>query len=143
MKKRVKLTTWKQSAKKTSITNGDKVVELLEDRIFFAGMFIVARYRPEILLQETLGMYELAVVPRSLLSIDGSMVHASCKSQLMKMLESIIKTEQDQHITFESSPRGTAVVDGMVEVQNFFKPHWVKTCGGLTETFCSVLIEKA
>lgn len=83
-------------------------------------MLIVANSRPEIPLQETLGMYELAVVPWSLFSMDGSMAHVSCKSQLMKMLESVIQQEQEPHIA-EPSHRGAAVVDGMVEVQSLIK----------------------
>ena len=83
MKKLSLKTTWKSSLKETKLKVGDKTVELKEDRGLFARMLIVANSRPEISLEDTIGKYELSVVPRALFAADGSMHHCSEKSQLM------------------------------------------------------------
>ena len=50
-------------------------------------MLIVANSRPEINLKNTIGTYELSVVPRALFAAEGSMHHCSEKSQLLTILE--------------------------------------------------------
>ena len=85
--KKLSLKTWKSSLKETKIKVGEKTVELKEDRGLFARMLIVANSRPEISLENTIGTYELSVVPRALFASDGSMHHCSEKSQLMTILE--------------------------------------------------------
>ena len=69
--KKLSLKTWKSSLKETKIKVGDKTVELKEDRGLFARMLIVANSRPEISLENTIGTYELSVVPRALFASDG------------------------------------------------------------------------
>jgi hypothetical protein len=53
------------------------VVELSADRALFGRMIIAGKSRPEIDLLETIGAYELSVVPRSLFDLDGTMHHIS------------------------------------------------------------------
>ena len=86
MKKR-KLLTWKSTGKKAKVAVNKKLVELQEDRSLFARMMMVCRSRPEINIEESIGMYEFSLVPRSLFAADGTMLHCSNKSALMSLIE--------------------------------------------------------
>ena len=125
--------------KETKIKVGDKTVELKEDRGLFARMLISANSRPEISLENTIGTYELSVVPRALFAADGSMHHCSEKSQLMTILEK----QADWSSTLCSNTTNiietdrVAVVDAMVIVHSLDKPKSVKTCKDLSYHFCS------
>lgn len=90
MKKR-KLQTWKKAGKKIKIIGSTETVELREDRNLFARMYmlLVCKTRPQINIKEAVGTYEFTVVPRSMLSVDGSMLHCSLKSSLMRILEKL------------------------------------------------------
>lgn len=136
--KKLSLKTWKTSLKEIKIKVGDKTVELKEDRGLFARMRIVANSRPEISLENTIGTYELSVVPRALFAADGSMHHCSEKSQM-----TILEKQSDQSSTLCSATANiietdrVAVVDAMVIVQSFDKPKSVKTCKDLSNHFCN------
>ena len=72
---------------------GDKIVELNENRRFFARILIGGNSRLAIGLKIFVGTYELSTVPRSLFAGNGSIYHCSDKSQLMTILE---KTKQNK-----------------------------------------------
>jgi hypothetical protein len=74
------------ASKKTKVTTGDKIVELQEDRSLFGRMLVISKSRQEINLKETVGKYELSVVPRAMFAADGTMFHCSSKSSLMDIL---------------------------------------------------------
>jgi len=63
----------------------EKLIELREDQSLFARMMMMRR--TDIDIKETIGMYEFALVPRSMFAPDGSMLHCSSKSALMAILE--------------------------------------------------------
>lgn len=136
--KKLSLKTWKTSLNETKLKVGDKTVELKEDRGLFARMLIVANSRPEISLEDTIGTYELSVVPRALFAADGSMHHCSEKSQLMAILEkqvdmTMINTSAENIVETDR----VAIVDAMVIVQSLDKPKSVKTCKDLSDHFCT------
>ena len=56
---------------------------------------MVAKSRPEIDIKEAVGKFELNVDPKSLLALDGSMLHCPCKSDLMGLLEKLDYTWHD------------------------------------------------
>ena len=58
-----KLLTWKLTGKKSKVTANNKIVELQEDRSLFARMMMVCRTRPNIDVQEAVGVHEFTVVP--------------------------------------------------------------------------------
>ena len=60
--KKLKLQMWSSAGKKVTIKNGDKIVELKEDRALFARMLVVSKAR-NIDLKQDVGTYELSVVP--------------------------------------------------------------------------------
>lgn len=139
MKKR-KLQTWKSNGKVIKVKTVERVVELKEDRSLFARLMIVCKSRPDIDIKEAIGLYELTVVPRSLFASDGTMMHCSCKSTLMHILEKQIGESSTSYIG--SSDVTVAIVDGMAEVQSLDKPDWIKTCKDLAEHFTARLFVK-
>ena len=125
--KKLSLKTWKSSLKETKLKVGDKTVELKEDRGLFARMLISANSRPEISLEDTIGTYELSVVPRALFAADGSMHHCSEKSTLVAILEKKADMTTTNACTenIEKTDR-VAIVDAMVIVQSLDKPKSIK-----------------
>ena len=85
--KRRKLQTWKSNGKVIKVKKVERVVELKEDRSLFVRLMLVCKSRPDIDIKEAIGLYEFTVVPRYLLTSDGTMMHCSCKSTLMHILE--------------------------------------------------------
>ena len=63
MKKR-KLLTWKSTGQKAKVKLNNAIVELQEDRSLFARMMMVCQTRPEINLQEAIGVHEFTVRSR-------------------------------------------------------------------------------
>ena len=69
MKKR-KLHLWTSNNKRVKVKDGDKVVELTEDRELFARMLVVSKART-IELRQNIGIYDFIVVPRPFFALDG------------------------------------------------------------------------
>ncbi|XP_032229946.2 uncharacterized protein LOC5505744 [Nematostella vectensis] len=140
MKKR-KLDTWKSATKIIRVKA--KVIELKEDRSLFARMSLVAKSRPEIDMKEAVGEFEFNVVPKSMFAQDGSVLHCSCKSALMAILEKVANTgassntaELEIHPPIQEGTRmKVSIVDGMAEVQALDKPSWIKNCSQLADHF--------
>ena len=146
MKKR-KLKTWKSSCKVIKMKTAVKVVELKEDRSLFARLMMICKSRPEVDIKEAIALYEFSVVPRSLFAPDGTMLHCSCKSALMHILEKLTGESSSEVTRQTSSPNAevqfkVAIVDGMAEIQSLDKPAWIETCKHLAEHFNNRLFSK-
>ena len=118
--KKRNLLTWKTSAKIIKVKAKDTIIDLKMDRNLFARLAMVCKSRPEIDIHEAVGLYEFTVVPRSLFARDGTMLHCSCKSALMHILEKV-----GGHSTYTQKITAgfkVAIVDGMAEVQSLDKP---------------------
>ena len=74
---------------KTKVRVGDKVIKLHEDRQLLGRFLIIQGSRPELVpkLEETIGTYEMSVVPRSLRAVDGSLYIPTDKANLMHAIE--------------------------------------------------------
>jgi hypothetical protein len=152
--KKTQLQVWKNSAMTMRVKVGGKEIELKEDRSLFARMLVVSKSRPDINVKEAIGHHEFSVVPRSLFAGDGSMLHCSDKSALMKILEELPKQQEQnaenvevrqdiQHPdTTDSAELKVAIVDGMAEVQTLDKPVWVNQCSDIAKHFSDCILEK-
>ena len=132
MKKR-KLQTWKSNGKVIKVKKEERVLELKEDRSLFARLMMVCNSRLDIDIKEAIGLYEFTVVPRSLVTSDGTMMHCSCKSRLMHILEK--QCGESSARLIGNSDVTVAIVDDIAEVQSLDKPDWIKTCKDLEEHF--------
>ena len=126
------------SAKVIKVKAKDTIIELKEDRNLFACLAMVCKSRPEIDIQEAVDLYEFTVVPRSLFTGDGTMLHCSCKTALMHILEKAGgPSTNTQEITTGFK---VTIVDGMTKVQSLDKPEWIKNCRDLAEHFTNHLL---
>ena len=109
--------------------------------------FIIAsRMREETDLPALPGKYEFSVVPRSMFSSDGRLLHCTDKSNVMHAVENLMKSrqpqEQDRSGSDEESSldestetRKVIILDGMAIVQKLKKTKDTKTCRDLGEVF--------
>ena len=76
---------------KRTITFGDKVIKLREERQLFVRFLIIQQSRPELVpkLALSIGEYEMSVIPRSLFAVDGSLLVYKGKSVLMKFMAAV------------------------------------------------------
>ena len=76
---------------KTVISLGDKMIKLREERELLGRCLIIQSSRPELVskLEDTIGQFEMSVVPRSICSSDGSLFIPSDKSSLMKTIQNM------------------------------------------------------
>lgn len=65
-------------------------------RTLLACMLVVSSSRMDINLEETVGRHELSVVPRSLFTADGQMLHSQVKRNLLTILENLPDKEEVQ-----------------------------------------------
>jgi len=86
---KLNLKTYSTLLKKATIAVGNKVVKLREDRQLLARFLVIQQSRPQLVdkLAETIGNYEMAVIPRSLFATDGTLLIPSDKSLFMKEIE--------------------------------------------------------
>ena len=79
-------------------------------------------------MQEVIGQYELSVVSRSMLSVDGSMLHCQLKSSVLHIMENLPKVaervQKRSEVVSSSSvvryvDNSVAIVDAMAELQLF------------------------
>jgi hypothetical protein len=138
--KKLKLQMWSSVGKKVTLKDGDKIVELKEDRALFARMLVVSKSR-DTDLKQVVGTYELSVVPRALFAADGSMLHATSKSDLMSILEGlpediqVLEGDPKYDTPADSICKRVAVVDGMADLQSLNKPEWISNCSDLANHF--------
>ena len=64
-------------------------MKLREDRQLSTKFLVVQQSRPTMIafLQETVGTYELSVIPRSLFSSDGLLLLLNCKSAIIHCID--------------------------------------------------------
>jgi len=78
------------------VCSKEELIELREDRSFYARMMMACQRRPYIDIKETIRVYEFALVARSMFTPDGSMLHNSSKGAVMAILERLPPTTPDQ-----------------------------------------------
>ena len=68
---------------------GDKVIKLHEERELLGRFLIIQTSRPSLVpkLEETIGDYEMSVVPRSLCAVDGTLYIPTDKASVMHAVE--------------------------------------------------------
>ena len=147
---------WTSNNKGVKVKDGDKVVELTEDRALSARMLVVSKARTK-----NIGIYEFIVVPRTFFALVGSLLYVTSKSDLMGILQSLpqdqalpdIQTEDMEtsspeqnmevdSITPQEGYRNVAIVDGMAELQSFDNLQWIQTCKQLACHFIDELWKK-
>ena len=137
--KKCKLLTWKSTGKKIKVTANNQIVELQEDRSLFARMTMVCRTRPDIDVQEAVGVHEFTEVPRAVFAADGSMLHCPNKSALMTLIENEAQAlfSREQQVA-----RKVDITDGMAELSSLDKPPTILTCAYLAEHFVDRMFQK-
>jgi len=86
--KKLKLKTFTNWMLKTKVCLGDKVIKLLEERELLGRFLIIQGSRPELVPKlETVGEYEMSVLPRSLCTVDGSLYIPTDKASVMHAIE--------------------------------------------------------
>ena len=106
------------------VCSKEKLIELREDRSLFARMMMVCQRPPDVDVKETIGLYEFALVPRSMFAPDGSMLHCSSKRALMAILEKLPPRSPDQRGIDSTTTDAVGshlkviIIDGMAELQS-------------------------
>lgn len=141
--KKLKLKTFSNWMEKTKVRVGDKVVKLREERELLGRFLIIQGSRPELVpkLEETIGDYEMSVVPRSLVTVDGSLYIPTDKASLMHAVEGA-KTESAPapvpDIAMADCPIRVAqvlIVDAMAVLQCMKKTPTMRKISDLSEAF--------
>ena len=97
---------------------------------------------------EAIGVYEFALVPRSMFAPDGTMLRCSAKSALMTILEKLPPVSSSQRsdsytMIPTAGPNLTVlIIDGMAELHCLDKPEWVKNCAQLADHFINTMEQK-
>ena len=88
--KQMNLKTFSNWMDKKKVQVGDKVIKLLEERELLGRFLIIQGSCPHLpKLEETIGQFEMAMVPRSLSAGDGTLLLTVDKANLMKALEDV------------------------------------------------------
>ena len=87
---------------------------------------IAARKRPEIELEQCIGVYEFSVVPRSLFSFDGQPLHCTDKSKVLHLIEEMSTLEDTE--AKRPGQNSVIILDGMAIVNQVNKDKHIKTC---------------
>ena len=87
--KKLKLKSFSNWMEKRKVRVGDKVIKLREERQLLGRFLIIQGSRPSLVpkLAETIGEYEMSVVPRSLCAVDGTLYIPTDKASLMHAVE--------------------------------------------------------
>ena len=85
------LKTFSNWMDKKIVQVGDKVIKLSEDRELLGRFLITQGGRPHLVLkvEETIGKFEMAMVPRSLYPGDGTLLCTADKANVIKALEDV------------------------------------------------------
>ena len=92
---KLKLNTFRGLTQTAHVRICDKVVKLREERDLFSRFLIIQGSRPGRVpkIEDTIGHYEMSVVPRSLFATDGSLLIPKDKYKMMNA----IKEVKDEH----------------------------------------------
>ena len=141
--KKFKLKTFSNWMAKAKVRVGDKVFKLREERELLGRFLIIQRSRPELVpkLEETIGKYEMSVVPRSLCAVDGSLYIPTNKASLMHAFEEVKADSPLESATpLDIAPvtgrlLRVLIVDAMAVVQSMKKTPTMKNLSNLQEAF--------
>ena len=139
--KKPKLLTWKSIGKKAKLIVNNVIVEVQEDRSLFARTMMVCQTRPEINVQEAVGMYEFTVVLRALFAADGSMLHCPNKSSLMSLLEKE-KPVSNEPVARQVTQHKVEILDGMAALQSLDKRATIQTYADLSQYLSDTILQK-
>ena len=115
-KMNLKLCFTANKAKKTKLD--DKIINLQSERMLFSRCAIVANSDRDLDMMSVIGNYELDVIPRSLMTGDGSL-YPGCdnKSDLVECLTDEYSSVCCPSVAPTTSPYRVAIIDAMVVVQ--------------------------
>ena len=82
------LKTFRDVAKSIKKKEGEKVIQLREERTLLSRFLIAVRKQTEFDLEETIGNYEFSVVPKSMSGQDGEPLLSSDKAKILHAIES-------------------------------------------------------
>ena len=87
----LKLNTFRILTPTSHARAGDKVMKLREERDLFGRFLIIHGSRPGLVpkIEETIGHYEMSVLPRPLFAADGSLLIPKDKYKLMNAIEEV------------------------------------------------------
>ena len=139
--KKLKLKTFMNWMEKTKVRMGDKVLKLREERELLGRFLIIQGSRPDFVpkLEETIGEYEMSVVPRSLCAVDGSLYIPADKSSLMHVIEGAKAQTIQSAPLLDIAPAGSLhrvlIVDGMAVLHSMKKTPTMRKLSDLQEAF--------
>ncbi|MES9881330.1 MAG: hypothetical protein ABW185_10660 [Sedimenticola sp.] len=139
--KKLKLKTFSNCMDKTKVRVGDKVIKLREERELFGRFLIIQGSRPELVpkLEETIGAYEMSVVPRSLCAVDGSLYIPTDKASLLHAVEEAKVEPLQLSPTIDIVPDGrhsrVLIVDAMAVIQSMKKTPTMRRLSELQDAF--------
>ena len=139
--RKLKLKTYSNWMEKTKVRVGDKVVKLREERELLGRFLIIQRSRPDLVpkLEETIGNYEMSIVPRSLFTVDGSLYIPTDKASLLHVVEEA-KTESVPmpDVAMADVPMRVTrvlIVDAMAVLQSMTKTPTMRKISDLSDAF--------
>ena len=144
--RKLKLKTFANCMEKTKVCLGDKVVKLKEERELLGRFLIIQGSRPELVpkLEDTVGEYEMSVVPRSLCTVDGSLYIPSDKAKLMHAIEEakdsqLAESPQEGDGIMMDIQHRVLIVDAMAVLQNMKKTAMMKKVNELKDAFIQLI----
>ena len=121
--KKLKLKMWSQLAKKVKIQLENRVIKLREERQLLSRFLIVLGSCPQLVpkLNEVIGNFEMSVVPRSLVAVDGTLHIPADKSSLMKMIEGDQSKKFSPNTRNKTNATRILIVDAMEVLKGITK----------------------
>lgn len=144
--KKLKLNTFIKLTNQTRVRIGDKVIKLREERDLFGRFLIILGSRPGLVpkLEETIGHFEMSVVPRSLCAVDGSLLVPNDKSKLMHAIEDAKNEDMLTNHTSSTTVCASKVLilDAMAIIHPMKKSAKIRTLYDLQVEFIKLIEEK-
>ena len=136
----MKLRRFANWMEKTKVNVGNKVIKLREGRKLMGRCLIIGQARPELMpkLEDTIGIYEMSVVPRSIFAPDGSLLLIHDKASLMHVIEEQPHVPPEEPVQHGKKP-STLIVDAMCIVQSLKKTPGMRTMLLLKRSFIGVI----
>ena len=131
--KKMNLKTFSNWMDKKKVQVGDKVIKLRKERELLGRFLLIQVSRPHLVpkLEETIGQFEMAMVPLSLSAGDGTLLLTTDKANLMKALEdvkaqSLHDIQQDFINKTSSGPSSKDLTqnDSIEEADATIRPHY-------------------
>ena len=125
--KKMKLKTFSNWMEKTRLRIGEKVIKLREERQLLGRFLTIQASRPELVpkLEETIGRFEMSVIPRSLCNFDGTLYIPTDKASLMHAIEGAEDVSVDRSTLLEretaSHPPRVLIIDAMAVINSMKK----------------------